>query len=127
MRKVREITSKEENFRVEPSDINPNIQFIKRDPIETEPIGTLLLMPMRVVGYDKDCDGSLMARLEMIDLDEIKEGLGPIDPEYQLSLNEARNYSGLLTHMGLYPSTGFVVTREEIIKLMENSKAEPAL
>lgn len=54
----------------------PNGPFLspKRDSIEPEPVGTIILKPFRVVGYDKDCDGSLMARLENIDKDGEETG-----------------------------------------------------
>lgn len=60
IRKIKEITAKEENFRVEQ-------KMVKRDSIEPVPVGTLIVEMFRIVGYDKDCDSSLMARLESID------------------------------------------------------------
>jgi hypothetical protein len=69
LRHVREVTAEEENFRAEPMRGFPNISFCKRDPIEPEPIGTVILMAFRITGYDEDCDGSLMARVEQIDCD----------------------------------------------------------
>lgn len=60
MKPVREITSEEENFRLES-------HVIKRDPIKPVPAGTIVIKLFRVTGYDQDCDGSLMARLENID------------------------------------------------------------
>jgi hypothetical protein len=68
--------------------------MIRRDPVEPEPVGTIVLMAFRVTGYDKDCDGSLMARLEHIDRDGRTSGWEP-------------------THIGLYPCTDLVVTAEE--------------
>lgn len=67
MRPVRDI-SKLENFRLEIPAGSP-FSFIRRDSIEPEPIGTIILCAFRVTGYDRDCDGSLMARLEQIDRD----------------------------------------------------------
>jgi len=93
MRPVREITANEENFRVEPI-AGTNAGMIRRDSVEPEPVGTLVLMAFRVTGYDKDCDGSLMARLEHIDRDGEPTGWEP-------------------THLGLYPSTDLVVTADE--------------
>lgn len=71
MRPARDITAEEENFRTEPmfpgDPARSGIAVIKRDPVEPEPVGTIILRPFRITGYDKDCDGSLMARLEAID------------------------------------------------------------
>lgn len=104
MRPIREITAEEENFRI--IDANQTIEgyrlgFIRRDSIEAEPIGTIVLLPFRITGYDPDCDRSLMARLEKIGLDDL-EATG-----------------AELTNIGLYPSTGFVVTEDELRDLEE--------
>jgi hypothetical protein len=64
MRPVREITAEEENFRTE--EVRPGINVIRRDSIEPEPVGTIVLMAFKVTGYDRDCDGSLMARVAKI-------------------------------------------------------------
>jgi hypothetical protein len=66
MRIIPEIDAERENFRLVPV---PGAAFatIKRDPIEPAPVGTLVALVFRVTGYDPDCDGSLMARLEHID------------------------------------------------------------
>lgn len=118
MRRIREITAEEENFRVEPSQDHV-FNLIRRDPVEPEPVGTILLMPVRIVGYDPDCDGSLMARLESLTLDEDP---GDIDPEYlSADLRQARLY-GLDTNRGLYPSSALVVTWEEVQKLAANQE-----
>ena len=72
MRPAREITAEEENFRTEPmfdDGSYPQMEVIKRDPVEPEPVGTIVLKAFRVIGYDADCDGGLMARLENIDKD----------------------------------------------------------
>ena len=95
MRPVREITANEENYRiVELFKGNPNMLMSKVDPVEPEPIGTIVLMAFRITGYDPDCDGSLMARLEHIDKDGKTTGWNP-------------------SHLGLYPNTDLVVTKEE--------------
>ena len=91
MRPVRTITSKEENFRVEGS-------FIKRDPIEPEPVGTIILVPFRITGYSPDCDRSLMAELEAINKDGQTTGWTE-------------------NCVGLYPETDLVVTEDELKKL----------
>lgn len=94
MRPVKEITAAEENFRTEPV---PGAAFdvIKRDSVKPEPEGTIILVPFRITGYDPDCDGSLMARLEAIDKD-----------------GEATGWE--TNCHGLYPSTNLVVTPEEL-------------
>ena len=104
MRRIREVTAEEENFRIE--DAKMTIQghkfgFVRRNPVEPEPSGTIILIPFRLTGYDPDCDGSLMARLEAIDLDELE------------------TTGAKLTHIGLYPPTGFVVTEDELRTIEE--------
>ena len=99
MRPVREVTAEEENFRTENV---PGAAFcaIKRDPVEPEPVGTIILVPYRITGYDPDCDGSLMARLESIDKDGTATG-------------------HTMSHHGLYPETDLVVTQEELQTLFD--------
>jgi len=66
IKRIKEITTEDENFRIE------NVQgfhMIRRDPVEQVPVGTLIAKVFRVIGYDKDCDGSLMARIECVDKD----------------------------------------------------------
>jgi hypothetical protein len=63
MRPVRTITA-EENCRIERRGA---FDVIKRDSVEPEPVGTIVLKAFRIVGYDRDCDGSLMGRYEHID------------------------------------------------------------
>lgn len=92
MRKVREITAEEENFRVEPA--RSRIGFIKRDPVEPEPVGTIVLMAFRVTGYHPDCDGSLLACVARIDTDGETTGW----------CEDA---------IGIYPETDLVVSLEE--------------
>ena len=112
MRAVREITAEMENFRIETLG---GLNVIKRDPVEPEPVGTIILMPMRVMGYDRDCDGSLMARLEMIGLDDCDDAP---DPELLAcaTTGEFQRYGGF-THVGLYPTSGIVVTPEGVAAL----------
>jgi hypothetical protein len=93
MRPVREITSEEARCRVEPIE-GTRAGIFMCDPVEPEPVGTIVLMAFRVTGYDKDCDGSLMARLERIDSDGEPTGWEP-------------------THIGLHQTTDLVVTPEE--------------
>jgi hypothetical protein len=103
MRKIREITAEEENFRVEhpPQSL---VGVIKRDPVKPEPEGTVILMPFRIAGYDSDCDGSLMARLEALTSDG----------------EHATGWA--LDCIGLYPDSGYVVSSEELKKIHEETK-----
>ena len=93
MRPVREITDDEENARVVPF-VGTNFVTVKRNGVKPEPEGTIVLMAFRVTGYDPDCDGSLMARLEHIDKDGEPTGWEP-------------------RHLGLNSDTDLVVTPEE--------------
>lgn len=72
---IQEISAAEENFRMEP--FGPGMSMIKRDPVEPVPVGTYVAMVFRVSGYDKDCDGSLMARLEHVNKDGDESGWTP--------------------------------------------------
>jgi hypothetical protein len=67
IRRVPDISARE-NFRIEPV---PGLRAMtpRRDPVEPVPVGTYVAMVFRVTGYDQDCDGSLMARLENVDAD----------------------------------------------------------
>lgn len=96
MRPVKNITAEAENFRVERG-------FIKRDAVEPEPVGTIVMCAFRITGYDPDCDGSLMARLEAIDKDGAPTGW------------ETKCH-------GLYPSTDLVVTQQELTALFANKQ-----
>ena len=79
MRRVREITAKEENFRTEPIGRDGPTQFItiRRDYIEPEQPGAYVALVFRITGYDKDCDGSAMARLERVDEKGMPSGWEP--------------------------------------------------
>jgi hypothetical protein len=68
LKRIKEITAEEENFRVEQHDSGFNV--IRRDSIKPLPEGSLVAKVFRITGYDRDCDGSLMARMESVD----KEG-----------------------------------------------------
>jgi hypothetical protein len=91
MRPVRRITDAECNARAVPL-IEGNDRFItfKRDPVEAEPVGTFVVMVFRITGYDPDCDGSLMARLEHVNKAGEPTGWEP-------------------SHLGLYEDTDLVV------------------
>lgn len=73
---------------------------MRRDPVEPEPVGTIVLLAFRVTGYRPDCDGSLMATLEHIDKDGDTTG-------------------AKLKNMGLYSSTELVVTPDELRAMFE--------
>jgi hypothetical protein len=69
IRRVPEITAEQENARFESLAETHGIRaFMTRvDPVEPVPVGTYVAMVFRVTGYDPDCDGHLMARLENVD------------------------------------------------------------
>ena len=94
MRTVRKIT--DDNCRI--VSLNESFDAIKRDYIEPEPVGTIILMVFRITGYDKDCDGSAMVRAEHIDKDGDITGWD-------------------IDSIGLHPDTGLVVTKDELTKL----------
>ncbi len=95
MRPVREVTAEEENFRMQPMG---GFDVIKRDFVEPEPVGTIILCAFRITGYSKDCDGSAMVRAEHIDKD-----------------GDATGWD--IDSIGLYPSTELVVDEIELKKL----------
>jgi hypothetical protein len=97
MRQVREISSAEENFRMERKG---PFEVPRRDPVKPEPEGTIVLLAFRVTGYDRDCDGSLMARLEHIDRKGESSGWEP-------------------SAIGLYPESELVVTQDEWQRMFE--------
>jgi hypothetical protein len=99
MRPVREITADEENFRFETKG---PFEVIRRDPVKPEPEGAIVLMAFRVTGYDPDCDGSLMARLEHIDKNGQTTGWTP-------------------DAIGLYGDCELVVTLEEFQAMFKES------
>jgi hypothetical protein len=68
MRPSRKITPEEDNARLVPIG-NTGFESIKRDFVEPEPVGTIILMAFRITGYGKDCDGSAMICAEHIDKD----------------------------------------------------------
>jgi hypothetical protein len=66
------VTAEAENLRL--VSIGFRAITIKRDPVEPVPAGTLIARVFRVTGYDPDCDGSLMARLEAVDAEGTPTG-----------------------------------------------------
>lgn len=103
MRYTKEISTKKENFRLEPLFDTKNNQssIIKRDPIKSEPEGTIILKAFRIIGYDQDCDGSLMARIENI------------------NFTEAESTGWEESGIGLYPESTIVITEEELKTLVK--------
>ncbi len=95
MRPVRDV-SKEENYRVQV--IGPGMTETVREPVEPEPIGSLILLPFRVVGYDTQRDSTCTARLEHINTDGSATG-GEAD--------------GIV----LRPTSALVVAEEEMLGL----------
>jgi hypothetical protein len=106
MRKIRKVSDEEAGFGTK--EVSPGVNVIKQNPVEAEPVGTVVLLPFVITGYDPDCDGSLMARLKNINLDGQETGWEP---------------SGL----GLDEYRGFVTGVTEIIEMskeMENKNNE---
>jgi hypothetical protein len=66
VRRIPEITAGQEDFRLVPVP-GLGMTTARRDPVEPVPVGTLVARVFRVTGYDPDCDGSLMARVEAVD------------------------------------------------------------
>ena len=99
MRPVRDV-SKEENYRVQV--IGPGMTETVRESVEPEPVGTLVLLPFRVVGYDTQRDGTCTARLEHINTDGSATG-------------------GEASGIALRPTSALVVAEEEIPRLFAES------
>ena len=102
MRPVRDV-SKEENYRVQV--IGPGMTETVREPVEPEPVGSLVLLPFRVVGYDTQRDGTCMARLEHINTDGSAAG-------------------GEAGGIALRPTSALVVAEEELPGLFASGEAE---
>jgi len=98
MRPVREITADEERFRTVP--IGGTCGMIKRDFVKPEPEGTIILMAFRITEYDKDCDGSAMARLEHIDKNGERTGWTE-------------------SNIGLDPEDALVITTRELKRMFK--------
>lgn len=100
---IKQSTTEEENFRVEPRGMNCRVPVIRRDPVEPVPVGSFIVTCFKVVGYDQDCDGSLMARLENVNV-------------------EGRSTGWVANYLGLYPSTDYVVEHpRDLLDLCELS------
>ena len=63
MRPLKDV-SKEENFR--PQVIGPGMVTTMRTPVEPEPVGSIVLVPFRVTGYEVDDNGNCKAQLEQV-------------------------------------------------------------
>ena len=61
---MRPVNTVETNFRLEPA--GGFLTRVKHDFVPPEPVGSLILIPFRITGYDSDCDGSAMVRMENI-------------------------------------------------------------
>lgn len=103
MRPAREVTAEEEGFRMERRGI---FMLPRRNSVEPEPVGTIVLKAFRITGYDPDCDGSLMARLENIGCDGEETGWAP-------------------RSVGIYPDCDLVVTPEELAELFAQAGVAP--
>ena len=108
MRPIPEVTAEQENFRTEQMEGYPNISFVKRDSVEPVPIGTIVAHWFRVVGYDQDCDGSLMARLENLNSEGGTTGWCP-------------------DHLGLYPDSGVILDGPDELMALTHSYAKSLL
>lgn len=67
---LRTFERPDENDRVVPlfpDGKMAQMSTVKRDFVPTVPVGSYVVMVARVTGYDPDCDGSAMARLEFVD------------------------------------------------------------
>jgi hypothetical protein len=104
MRLLREITAEEENFRIERRGM---FNVIKRDPVEPEPVGTIVLLPFEITGYDQDCDGSLMARME---------NLYPFDlEENDFDISDLGSSGWEVSRVGI--NKGIVISAESLVAL----------
>ena len=102
MRPVRDV-SKEENYRVQV--IGPGMTETVREPVEPEPVGSLVLVPFRVAGYDTQRDGTCTARLEHINTDGSAAG-------------------GEASGIALRPTSALVVSEEELPNLFKMCAAK---
>jgi len=97
MRFPREVTAKQEDFRVEELKGTP-AGTVRRGLVKPEPEGTFVLKPFRIAGYDRDCDGSALARLDAIDW-------------------EGRATGAEMKGIGLHPGNAFVISELELRNL----------
>ncbi len=102
MRPVRNV-SKEENYRVQV--IGPGMTETVREPVEPEPVGSLVVVPFRIAGYEAQPDGSCRARLEHINTDGSAVG-------------------GEASGIALRPTSALVVSEEELPNLFKMCAAK---
>jgi glutamine cyclotransferase len=78
---------------------------MRRDYVEPEPVGTILLMAFRITGYSQDCDGEALAKLENL-----------------MYWDGKLEDSGWHTdRVAIYPSSGFVTSEDELCRLFQSS------
>ena len=102
IKRIKEITSDEENYRSVP--IGPGMVTSRKNSIEPVPVGTLVSIVFRVTGYDRDCDGTLMMRLEAIDMEGNITGWKP-------------------DHLGAYPDSTWVVDSPDDLDKLADGEA----
>ena|SRR3990170_1213188 len=112
MRPIRDIDEME-NPRIVPVPNWPNAVTVKRDAVEPEPVGTIVLLPFRIIGYDRDCDGSLMARMDNV-------------MRWEYGDDRLAETGWEVTHIGLSPDDGFVVTEDELVEMFEQCRHDAA-
>ena len=98
MRPVRDV-SKEENYRVQV--IGPGMTETVREPVEPEPVETLVFLPFRITGYDTQRDGTCTARLEHVSV-------------------EGDSMGGEVNGIALRPNSALVVSDDDIKQLFAN-------
>ncbi len=108
MRPLTDISNRENAKAV---DLDTNIMTVRVDYVEPEPVGTIVLMPFRIVGYTKDYDGSALASLEPLYYDDdTGELLADADPVPDQFIN---------------PNVAIVATEAELVTLFKPA-APPA-
>lgn len=103
-RPIPEITAEQENFRLERH--SSGFVMPHRDAVEPLPTGSYVAVIFKIVGYDRDVDGSLMARLEAVD-------------------HEGEETGWCEDHVGLYPGTGVVVDDPREFFDLQGQENEP--
>ena len=82
MRPLKDV-SKEENFR--PQVIGPGMVTTMRTPVEPEPVGSIVLVPFRITGYEVDDNGNCKALLEQVNAEGETNGWKPEPRRLQTS------------------------------------------
>jgi hypothetical protein len=105
---MRKIKATETNPRVEEVPGSGGVGILRQDYVEPEPVGTIVLLPFRIIGYKRDCDGEAMADLENLSYWAESPKLEP---------------SGWWGRSpGLHQGSGFVVTEDELRHLFETAE-----